>query len=289
MPRLSQSRQEASGSQQAVERRQGIYWLLTLPQHVFTPFCPEGVAYIKGQLECGEGTGYVHWQVLCVFRKKASLSAVKRLFGDGCHAELSRSSASDDYVFKEDTRVDGTQFELGVKPFRRNSPTDWGAVRAAATANDLSAVPDDIYIRCFHQLQSIGRSNGRAYPRTTSVTVYWGPTHTGKSYKAWECCGVDPYIKDPTEKWWDLYRGELSCFLDEFRGGIPISCALRWFGIYACYVQIKGGYVPLRVNNFQVTSNKHPRDWWPNEDEETVTAVLRRMNIIHMTLRVAAE
>lgn len=102
----------------------GRHWILTIPHHGFTPFLPARVDYIKGQLEVGQG-GFVHWQVVVIMAKNARLSGVKAVFGAACHAELTRSAAAEDYVWKEDTRVANTQFELGSRPLKRNSKRDW--------------------------------------------------------------------------------------------------------------------------------------------------------------------
>jgi len=90
-----------------MSRRQGIFWLLTIPQHDFLPYLPKDCQFIVGQLERGEGTGYLHWQVLVAFKRKQSLAGVKTVFGGHVHAELSRSDAASKYVQKEDTRVEG--------------------------------------------------------------------------------------------------------------------------------------------------------------------------------------
>lgn len=91
---------------------QGRYWLLTIPHADFLPYLPEPVQYIRGQLELGGETGYLHWQVLVSFKTKCRLAFVKKLFGDSCHAEPSRSAAANEYVWKQDTAVAGTQFQL---------------------------------------------------------------------------------------------------------------------------------------------------------------------------------
>lgn len=98
-------------------RRQGIYWLLTIPRDSFNApdSLPDYCSYIGGQQEIGSTTGFEHWQILVALRKKASLAAVKILYGSTCHGELSRSSAALAYCFKEDTCVPGTQFEFGTR------------------------------------------------------------------------------------------------------------------------------------------------------------------------------
>lgn len=126
---------------------QGRYWILTIPHNDFLPYQPQSVQFIRGQLERGEGTGYLHWQLVVAFKNKCRRAAVKKLFGDTCHAELSRSDAADSYVWKEETRVDGTQFELGSKAFKRNSPADWAAILDSAKRGRVDDIPPDILLR----------------------------------------------------------------------------------------------------------------------------------------------
>lgn len=91
---------------------QGKHWMLTIPGTRWSPRLPENCQYIRGQRELGEG-GFDHWQVYVVFSRKQRLSGVKKVFPPETHAELTRSEAAREYVWKEDTRVAGTQFEYG--------------------------------------------------------------------------------------------------------------------------------------------------------------------------------
>ena len=56
---------------------QGLYWLLTIPQHAYLPYLPPACRFIRGQLETGANTGYLHWQVLVSFKRKVRLAGVK--------------------------------------------------------------------------------------------------------------------------------------------------------------------------------------------------------------------
>lgn len=118
------------------------YFLLTIPHHAFVPWLPPGVAYIRGQLESGARDGYLHWQLLAIFNRKVTVTGAKTVFGTTAHIEPSRSQAADEYVWKEETRVPGTQFELGTRPFRRNNPTDWEAVKLSAKRGALDGIND---------------------------------------------------------------------------------------------------------------------------------------------------
>ena len=262
-------------------RRQGRYWMLTLPHPAFVPYLPPGVAWIRGQLELGEG-GFLHWQVLVVFSQKKSLAAVRGVFGPH-HAELTRSEAAEDYVWKEDTRVDGTQFELGQKPFRRNNATDWAKVRDLARDGAIGSdeIPADVYVRCYNQLRQIRQDHLRPIAMERVVSVFWGATGTGKSRRAWEEASMDAYPKDPRTKFWDGYRDHAHVVIDEFRGGIDIAHILRWFDRYPVIVEIKGSSTVLRASRIWITSNVSPRQWYPDLDEETMNALLRRLDVTH--------
>lgn len=69
------------------------------------------------------------------------------------------------------------------------------------------------------------------------------------------------YVKDPRTKWWNGYLYEKECIIDDFGpGGIDINHLLRWFDRYKCYVENKGGMIPLCCDKFIVTSNFHPEE-----------------------------
>lgn len=95
---------------------QGRFWILTIPYADFTQpsVLPPNVTFIKGQLELA-ASGFEHWQLVACFGRKVRLAAVKSVFGSTAHAELTRSSAANNYVFKEETSVDPAinRFELG--------------------------------------------------------------------------------------------------------------------------------------------------------------------------------
>lgn len=87
------------------------YFLLTLPHHEFTPYLPSGVQYIKGQLEIGNNTNYLHWQLVAYFKSKKTYNQVKAIFGETCHVEKSNSDKVEAYVWKE---VTVTHWDAGI-------------------------------------------------------------------------------------------------------------------------------------------------------------------------------
>lgn len=267
----------------------GRYFLLTIPQHLFTPFLPPGVQWIRGQLERGERTGYLHWQLSVAFPKTTRPAGVKRIFGNGIHIELSRSDAADSYVWKDDTRVEGTQFELGAKKTNRANAKDWEAIWNEAKNRNAEQIPADVRIRCYSQIRRIGYDYMAPIGVERECYVYWGTTGTGKSRRAWGESGFDAYPKgilffliiDPRTKFWCGYNSHENVVIDEFRGGIDIAHLLRWLDRYPVIVETKGGAIVFNAKRIWITSNLDPREWYPGLDAETMNALLRRLKITH--------
>lgn len=264
--------------------RQAIYWMLTIPHHLFCPFLPDVCSLIKGQLETGAG-GFLHWQVLVAFKNKQSLIGVRRIFGP-VHAEPTRSSAASDYVWKEDTRVEGTQFLLGRQPFNRSNADHWQEIWDLAVRGAIMEIPADIRVQNYRTLRSITADFAVPVGVVRTCNVYWGRTGTGKSRRAWEEAGTSAYSKDPLSKFWCGYNGQENgkrmlnvVIIDEFRGTIAISHLLRWLDRYPINVEIKGSSVPLRASRLWITSNLNPRAWYPEIDFETWEALERRLII----------
>lgn len=274
-------------------RRQGIFWILTIPypnalcEGMVGGELPVGLAWARGQRECGS-TGYEHYQICAAFGKKVSLAAVTGIFGRGVHAELTRSECAESYCTKEETRV-GEPFELGAKPIRRNSKTDWESVWVAAKAGDLESVPANIRVVSYHALRAIhsDHANPRSIDRV--VTVFYGPTGTGKSHRAWDEAGIGAFAKCPRTKFWDGYQSQVNVVIDEFRGGVDVAHLLRWFDRYPVRLEIKGSSRPSNVERIWLTSNLHPESWYPELDVATTAALMRRLQIVEMNTPYVSE
>lgn len=282
---MTENNDPSASSRATSRRRQGIFWLLTIPRSSWSPptELPPGINWIKGQAEIGQETNYEHWQLLVAFTSKKSLSAVKSVFGRECHAELSRSDAAESYVWKDDTSVAGTRFELGTKPIQRNSKIDWESVWSAAKSGDLMAVPPHIRVTSYRTLCSIRSDHESLSGIERTAYVFWGTTGTGKSRRAWQEAGLDAYSKDPRTKFWCGYQGEENVVVDEFRGGIDIAHILRWLDRYPVRVEIKGSSRPLKAKTFWFTSNLSPDEWFKEIDQETLAAFKRRLQVTHFS------
>lgn len=261
---------------------QGRYWICTIPHHDFTPYLPAGISWIKGQLELGVG-GYLHWQCILSSSKKIRLISLKNLFGQRGHFELSRSEAAEAYCGKEETRVEGTQFELGTKALKRNSKVDWDEIRKLAEEGKFKEIDSSAYIHCHSSLHKIHVNHTRPIHRDVQdVRLYWGVSGSGKSHRAFEEAGDLYYLKAPLTKWWDGYQGEEIVIIDEFRGIVDISHLLKWLDKYPCSAEIKGSQTYLKTKTWIFTSNICIDDWYPNLDPLTLSALKRRFtSIVH--------
>lgn len=260
---------------------QARYWICTIAESDWQPCLPTGALWCLGQLERGETTGYLHWQFVVSFAQKKTLSGIRAVLPSTGHYERTRSVAAERYVTKLETRV-GDPFEFGERALNRNSATDWDRVKQKAKSNDLESIPSDIYIRYYRTLRAIASDHARPLPLERTTVVYWGPTGTGKSRRAWAESGDNVYPKDPRSKFWCGYQGQANVILDEFRGAIDISHLLRWLDRYPVHVEIKGSSVPLAATKIWITSNLHPSDWYPELDRDTTNALMRRLTIEKM-------
>jgi len=262
--------------------RQGTIWMVTCPEDSWEQsfLSRPPVVYGLGQHELSS-TGYAHVHALIHFSAKQSLLSVKRLCPTG-HWELSRSAAAESYVWKDDTAVPGSRFEYGTKPFRRASKTDWDAVWLAAKAGRIEDVPASIRISSYRALKSIGSDYQEPVAMERTISVFWGQTGTGKSRRAWSEAGLSAYPKNPNTKFWDGYRGHENVVVDEFRGRVDISYLLTWCDRYPVIVEVKGSSTPLQARKIWFTSNLHPRQWYPDLDESTIAALLRRLEVVEI-------
>lgn len=263
------------------------FFILTIPEQNWNvpDSLPDGIVYIKGQKEEGAG-GYRHWQLVCQTKDRCGIGKVKEKFSPFAHVEPTRSKAAEEYVWKEDTSV-GNRFEIGKKKMRMNSKTDWNQVLIAAKERRIQDIPASIQIRCWNQISAIGKHYMPTIDRGAVVSkIYWGVPGSGKTYRAKCESGYfenpdDVYIKIPTTKFWDGYRGQSKVIIDEFDGMISLSHLKVWCDPNgtACTVETKGGAQTLIATEFWITSNKDWRCWYEKMDSNDIEAIQRRFII----------
>lgn len=120
--------------------------------------------------------------------------------------------------------------------------------------------------------------------RTWKPYVKWiyGPTGTGKSYKAHNEL-EDPYVCMETNKWWDGYDGHDNVIIDDMRKDFcKFHVLLRILDRYGKRIECKGGSRQLLAKKIYITSCYHPEVMY--DTREDIDQLLDRIDVIeHMT------
>lgn len=122
--------------------------------------------------------------------------------------------------------------------------------------------------------------------RTGKTSVHWfyGPTGTGKTYRAYQLCDTadePPYTAMGSSKWWDGYDGHKIVVIDDMRADfMPFQQLLRLFDEYPMRVECKGGSRQVLANTFYVTCPFPPSELFGTIPNEDVGQLLRRLTSI---------
>lgn len=242
--------------------------------------------YIIGK-EIGE-LGTPHLQGYALFKRAYRFNSIKDRYLPRCHIEVAAGSADSNrrYCSKQGSYVEGgtipqggsTRDEIALAFVSSMSRGRHGMVEFAASQPGTWYYSGHNLLRNYYTLQpAIDRPDYR-------VTWLWGKPGVGKSRRA-HCEMDQAFVKEPRTKWWNGYCLEEEVIIDDFGpGGIDINHLLRWFDRYKCYVESKGGMLPLYAFKFIVTSNFHPSQIFKFGDEEhpQLPALMRRISCIEM-------
>lgn len=266
-------------------RRYARYWATTIPanQH-WIQHLPDGITYLRGQLERGKETGYEHWQLYLECERARTRFWVQSRFPPNIHFEPTRSEAYIGYCGKEETAIRGTLFHLGRQLRKRNTKEEWDAYWTHAKTGAYEEIPASVRLRYWRNILSINSYYQKPEPIVKEVYIFTGETGLGKSKRAfWESskCG-ETFYKNARNKWWDGYRCDehFNVVFDDFDGkSIAIDHLLRWFDRYPVTGEIKGGTVPLLFTKCWVTSNIPFDEWFPDAPLAQRYALRRRVKV----------
>jgi len=251
------------------------------------------VQYMKGQQEVGE-SGYHHWQWFVQMKSNHRMVAMSKLCGR-THWELTRSSAGENYGFKDETRVEGTQFEYGKRSMKMNCKVDWEDQYKLAKEGKFDEMNAGVVMRCYRTIKDIYVDNSTAPIREdVKVMYFWGDTGTGKTTEAFRQVlelGEPYYLKSGSNKWWDGYKGEKNVIMDEWDGQIGVTHLLKWFQHFPTSVEIKGGTTHLHATRFWITSNVSLEDSLNNAGVKLVhiKAMKRRVKCTEFLKRMGVN
>lgn len=237
--------------------------------------------YIYGH-EIGE-QGTSHLQGFIQFTKKTTLVKAK-LYLPRAHLEPRRGSVKEaiEYCKKE-----GDFISVGVQT-RQGERSDLTEVVTLI----LNGSPiEDVAMRCpiqyikFHKgIEKLRNLHYITRHEPPKVYVYYGPTGSGKTYRAMRHVAGKRYYKwDPQNgNWFDGYDQDTHVIFDEFRGQIPFGQMLSLLDRYTCNVQYKGGMCKFIATTIVITSPVHPTRWYPSleHNDGKLDQLLRRITSI---------
>jgi len=225
-------------------------------------------------------TGTPHLQGFIIFSGSKRLSTLKKLI-PRAHLEIAKGTTEQNITYcTKDQEVS----EYGTRP---KTPADkgqmekdrWTKIIAHAKAGTLEEHDPKVYYNTLSTAHKLQAMYEKPIAIKREVKAYYGKTGSGKTYTSWEEAGPDAYVKDPRSKFWYGYSGQENVIIDEFRGGIDIAHMLRWLDEYPVLVEVKHSSCVLKARKIWITSNIHPRVWYPEVDEETIQALLRRIKV----------
>ncbi len=247
--------------------------------------------YICFGLESATTTQKLHLQGIIIFPEAVSGTTVKRrLNSNTIHIEITRGvAASMQYCKKE-----GNYHEEGTQPSGQGSRTDLTSMKVDI---DEGIEIEELYnkyfgnmIRYSHGVQRYLNLVSTLRTWKTIVICFWGKSGTGKTRGVYEhifkCFhrATDIYIY-PGKGWFDGYNGQKIVIMDDFYGDIPYTTLLKILDRYPFTVPIKGAHTNWKPIAIYMTSNIHPKEWYPNmDDHNNKKALLRRFTLIeHIT------
>lgn len=236
-------------------------WLLTINNPVEKGYTHDklieimeqfkGVTYYCMSDEIGLETKTYHTHLFMYAPNGVRFSTIQKRIPN-CHIDYCKGTAQQnkDYVFKEgkyagtnkeDTRVDGMQYEHGDIPVerqgRRNDIVDLYDMIANGMSDFqiLDTSPD--YMLNLNQIrqtrQVIKSEKFKNTFRQLTTTYIWGSTGSGKTRYVMEKYGYENVYRVTNYKHpFDDYRGQDIVLFDEFRSSLPLADMLKYLDGY---------------------------------------------------------
>ena len=100
------------------------------------------------------------------------------------------------------------------------------------------------------------------------VHVFHGASCTGKTFRADQMTGSDVYKCTGSRTCLRRYSGQADVFLDDYCGELPVHLLL---------VLLDGRDAYSQCRRVVITSNAPPERWYPDLEDSTKRAILRRL------------
>lgn len=284
-------------------------WMFTInnPIESDTPVPCELVPDCIWQKEKG-ADGTVHFQGYLEASKKTRVTTLKNRVPWLVRSHLEKRRGTPEqarrYCTKEETRIEGPwcfgRMEID-KPLsntrgKRNDLAEVAKhVLSGKKIDDKEIMEEHTnslirYHKGLKTLEMLVAKKNVPVWRDVNVTVFWGPTGTGKTRYAVESArklGSYYILSKSNNKqlWWDGYVDQQVLIMDEFRGSwCPFEVLLRILDGHQYQPEQKGGHVVVAYTTVIITSNIDPRCWYSSEKVKDQDPLFRRIsNISHVS------
>lgn len=248
------------------------------------------LSYCIWQLEKSPDTGRKHWQGYGELKNRSALSTCKQIFGRTTHLEPRRGTQEEAIVYctKDETSL-GKRGEHGTKK-SQGERTDiekiWTSLKDGATIFDICESHPGHFMRYASGIQRMAaiaaEPKARVMRPQLDVTVLWGATGTGKSWRA--NTTIDGELRTDTytlrlndgQVWWTSYHGSLTLIIEEFRCQIKLCELLQILDRYPLELNCKGFSTWAMWTHVIITSNHPPNEWYLNAGREEDRDALKR-------------
>ncbi|MCI1217153.1 hypothetical protein [Bifidobacterium crudilactis] len=240
-----------------------------------------------GQLERGEETGYLHWQVYVENDSPVRFSTLRKAFPTG-HFEARQGTKRQalDYVSKAESfagvRIGHGEIDTSDNQGKRSDLDlfhDLITVQNVPVGEILLKYPSAMRVvnglRALEQ-ECRARTAPFAPQRKMKVSYLYGATGTGKTRYLYEKFGGWAFRATDYEAPFDSYAGQKTVILDEFRSQLGRSAMLNLLDGYP--TQLHGRYLNKwsAAEEVWVVSNWRLENQYENERSEDRNALFRR-------------
>ena len=253
----------------------------------------QAIQAIVGQGEICPTTGRKHFQGYMEAKHGITMSTAKKALDmPSAHLSACREgqAANVKYVTKVATRDPEWSEPITIGDLKQQGKrNDWEDI-ADTLRSDPAAIETLCESHPGHMIRNfagIARMQLLVQPQRPfeerEVHVLFGPTGTGKTYKAYQ---ADPrlYCWTPAlGPWFDGYAGQKTMLMDEFRADVKYAVLLRMLDKYPLTLQVKGTTTQHTADVIYITSPVHPVNWYKNlASQDKIGQLKRRItSVIH--------
>lgn len=238
--------------------------------------------YLFYAKEQGEEGKTPHWQGFCQMPSPRTLRSMKKKSAPDVHWEVMKGTWAQNLIYC--TKEHGEKFERGERP-KQGKRIDLLSFKRRIEEGErpLDIAEDETmfntWINSHRALERYYQHKKKKRAWKSKVVVYWGPTGTGKSLRAFRE-GAAFVSFTESGSFLQGYAGEAVVCFDDFEDRhIDKRLFLRLTDRYPMMVNIKGGQASWVPRTIIFTSNTDPSNWYMGDP-----AVQRRLDeVVELT------